>query len=123
VRTDVPLTLGLTEEAIEGHRPPRERTPGEGPDPRTGAEHRLGIARALLSAHDRLRETVQIVADAESEDAAVRGIRKLLDCGADAAQAVYMAPLRRFTPRHRAGLEEEVEALERELRRLDGSGA
>lgn len=115
VRTESPLEVELTAELIERHRPRAERARSGLPAKRHELQARRDMARAHLAASEQLAAVIEIVTSSASDDAAVREIRELLECSADAARSVYEMPLRRFRPENIDRLAEEADELERRI--------
>lgn len=115
VRTESPLEVELTAELIERHRPRTERARPGLPAKRHELQARRDMARAHLAASEQLAAVIEIVTSSASDEAAVREIRELLECSADAARSVYEMSLRRFRPENIDRLAEEADELERRI--------
>jgi hypothetical protein len=115
VRTELPLDIQLTAAMIAQFRRPADRpAPPEG-DRQARERERVQYLRALRDARLRLPEVVDLISEADSDDAALAGIQRLLDCDAQAAAGVYAMQLRRLRTHPRDLLTEEIAEFERRL--------
>jgi hypothetical protein len=114
VRAETPLEVELTEELIERHRP-RTSRPGSLPDERAAMIEHLEMTRGLLAASERMGELMELISAASSDDDARQRIQGLLDCSTTAADAVYWASLRRFSPSQLRLLALQADELEQAI--------
>jgi DNA gyrase/topoisomerase IV subunit A len=70
---------------------------------------------ALRDARLRLPDVLNLIAEADTDEAALTGIQRLLGCDATAAAGVYAMQLRRLRTHPRDLLTDEITELERDL--------
>jgi hypothetical protein len=114
VRTESPLDVQLTAATIAQFRRPADRPAPPQGDRHARTRERVKYLHALRDARLRLTEVLNLIAEADSDEAALTGIQRLLGCDATAAAGVYAMQLRRLRTHPRDLLTDEITELERD---------
>lgn len=115
VRTAEPLRIMLSDAEIEANRPAQRTSPPGEASQQQALRSRLELLRTLGSVRRRLHEVTDIIMDSPSRDAARARIEALLECTAEAADAVLALSLQRLVHAEQDRIVDEIRELEREL--------